>query len=67
MLMNGSDRKKMVTYSPQTGNPMMAITLGSRTGVAHLPFFGVVRWPWLNRKAKAEQMLVPKFRKTFEL
>lgn len=67
LLTNENARKRMTTYRPQTGNPMMAITLGSRTGVAHLPFFGVVRWPWLNRKAKAEQMLVPRFRKAFEL
>jgi apoptosis-inducing factor 2 len=52
-----------LTYKPQTGNPTMVVTLGSRAGVAHLPLFGVVRWPWLIRKAKAEQMLVPMYRK----
>lgn len=50
-------------YKPQTGNPLMGVTLGSRMGVAHLPPFGVIRWPWLIRKAKAEKMLVPRYRK----
>jgi apoptosis-inducing factor 2 len=52
-----------LTYKPQTGNPTMVITLGSRTGVGHLHPFGVIRWPWFIRKAKAEHMLVPKYRK----
>jgi NADH dehydrogenase FAD-containing subunit len=51
------------SYKAQTGNPLMAVTLGSRMGVAHLPLFGVVRSPWLIRKAKAEHMLVPRYRK----
>lgn len=50
-------------YSPQTDKPTMVVTLGSRAGVAHLPPLGVIRWSWLIRKAKAEQMLVPMYRK----
>jgi NADH dehydrogenase FAD-containing subunit len=57
---------KMKTYVAQTGNPMMAITLGSRAGVARLPRpVGVVRADWFNRNVKASHMLVPKYRKVF--
>lgn len=42
---------------------MMAVTLGSRAGVLHLPVVGVVRAPYINRIAKAGHMLVPKFRR----
>jgi apoptosis-inducing factor 2 len=41
----------------------MVVTLGSRAGVAHLRPVGVIRWPWLIRKVKAERMLVPMYRK----
>ncbi len=50
-------------YKPRTGDPTMVVTLGSRTGVAHLSPFGIIRCPWVIRKAKAERMLVPMFRK----
>jgi NADH dehydrogenase FAD-containing subunit len=50
-------------HKPQTGNPMMAVSIGRHTGVLHLPVLGVVRSAWMNRKAKAEHMLVPKYRK----
>ena len=50
-------------HKPQTGNPMMAISIGRHTGVLHLPVLGVVRSPWFNRLAKAAHMLVPKYRK----
>jgi apoptosis-inducing factor 2 len=50
-------------HKPQTGNPMMAISIGRHTGVLHLPVLGVVRAPWMNRLAKAGHMLVPKYRK----
>jgi apoptosis-inducing factor 2 len=53
----------LLTYRPQTGNPKMAVTLGSQQGVVHLPFLGVIRSPWLTRKAKAEHMLVPRYRR----
>lgn len=51
------------TYQPQTGNPKMAVTLGSRQGVVHMPPLGVIRSPFLTRKAKAEHMLVPQYRR----
>jgi NADH dehydrogenase FAD-containing subunit len=54
-------------YKPQTGNPKMAVTLGSRQGVVHLPPFGVIRSPLLTRKAKAEHMLVPKYRRILKI
>lgn len=57
----------LVAHAAQTGNPLMVVTLGSRQGVAHLPFLGVVRWPWLTRKAKAADMLVPRYRKLLGL
>lgn len=50
-------------YRAKTGNPTMVVTLGSSMGVSHLPLFGVVRSPWMNRKIKAAHMLVPKYRK----
>jgi hypothetical protein len=39
----------------------MLVTLGSQAGVAHLPLFGETTWPWLIRKAKARDMLVPMY------
>lgn len=58
---NGARRLKK--YKPQTGNPKMAVTLGSRHGVVHLPGVGVVRWPAFARMAKSGHMLVPQYRK----
>jgi apoptosis-inducing factor 2 len=57
------DAPNLKIHKPQTGNPMMAITLGSRNGVLHLPVVGVVRSSTFARIAKAGHMLVPKFRK----
>ncbi|RJF89313.1 FAD-dependent oxidoreductase [Oleomonas cavernae] len=54
---------RLKAHKPQTGNPMMAVTLGSRNGVLHLPVIGVVRSPFVARVAKSSHMLVPKFRK----
>ncbi len=62
-LLQVSPSASMTSYVPQTDNPLMAVTLGSRTGVSHLPLLGVVRSAWLNRKVKAERMLVPQYRK----
>jgi apoptosis-inducing factor 2 len=62
-LLQASPSSSMKSYVPQTDNPLMAVTLGSRTGVLHLPFLGVVRSAWLNRKVKAARMLVPQYRK----
>jgi NADH dehydrogenase FAD-containing subunit len=56
-----------LSYKPRTGDPTMLVTLGSRTGVAHLPLFGHTRWSWLIRKVKAEHMLVPNYAKIFAL
>ncbi|WP_095204831.1 NAD(P)/FAD-dependent oxidoreductase [Mesorhizobium carmichaelinearum] len=56
-----------LSYKPRTGDPTMVVTLGSRTGVAHLPLFGHTRWSWLVRKVKAEHMLVPNYAKIFSL
>jgi NADH dehydrogenase FAD-containing subunit len=55
------------TYKAKTGNPMMAISLGSRAGVAFIPPIGTVRSAWLNRKVKSETMLVPMYRKELGL
>jgi NADH dehydrogenase FAD-containing subunit len=55
------------SYTPKTGNQTMAITLGCRGGVLHLPPVGVVRNQWLNRKLKADHMLVPIVRKSLGL
>ncbi len=52
-----------VAHHAETGNPAMAVTLGSREGVTHMPGLGVLRAPWINRLAKAGHMLVPKYRK----
>jgi apoptosis-inducing factor 2 len=65
LLAGNASGKTLKAYKPATGDPMMAVTLGSRTGVSHLPLFGVVRAAWVNRKLKAEHMLVPAFRKIF--
>jgi NADH dehydrogenase FAD-containing subunit len=55
------------TYKAKTGNPMMAVSLGSRAGVAFIPPIGAIRSAWLNRKVKAETMLVPMYRKELGL
>jgi NADH dehydrogenase FAD-containing subunit len=55
------------TYKAKTGNPMMAISLGSRAGVACIPPIGTIRSAWLNRKVKSETMLVPMYRKELGL
>ena len=56
-VLRGRDQaSSLLRYRPQTGNPMMAVTLGSRQGVVHLPIFGVIRSPLLTRKAKAEHV-----------
>jgi NADH dehydrogenase FAD-containing subunit len=55
------------TYKAKTGNPMMAVSLGSRAGVAFVPPIGAIRSAWLNRKIKAETMLVPMYRKKLGL
>ena len=55
-------------YGPKTGNPMMAVTLGRRGGVTHLPSpIGVVRTPWVDRKLKADHMRVPRVREALGL
>ena len=46
---------------------MMAISLGSRAGVAFVPAMGAIRSAWLNRKVKAKTMLVPMDRKKLGL
>jgi NADH dehydrogenase FAD-containing subunit len=55
------------TYQAKTGNPMMALTLGKRAGVVHLPPLGVFKAKWIARKIKAENMLVPLYRKALGL
>lgn len=50
-------------YKAKTGNPLMAVTLGRRAGVIHLPPFGVITANWFARKVKADAMLVPRYRK----
>src|SRR6201998_3219019 len=44
-LLQVSSSAPMTSYVPQTDNPLMAVTLGSKTGVSHLPLLGVVRSP----------------------
>ncbi|MBN6102318.1 FAD-dependent oxidoreductase [Xanthomonas sp. CFBP 8703] len=63
LLADGKAAPKLKAYKPQTGNPKMAVTLGSRHGVVHLPGVGVVRWPAFVRMAKSGHMLVPQYRK----
>ena len=55
------------TYKAKTGNQMMAVSLGRRAGVAFVPPIGTIRSAWLNRKIKAETMLVPMYRKKLGL
>ena len=62
-----SGRAPTKSYRPRTGDPRMAVTLGSRAGVAHMPGLGVVKASWLVRAAKAAHMLVPRYRKDFGL
>jgi hypothetical protein len=62
-----SGQKLAKTYKAKTGNLMMAITLGSRAGILFAPPIGAIRSTWLNRKVKAEAMLVPKYRKQLGL
>jgi NADH dehydrogenase FAD-containing subunit len=57
------DSGKLKRYRPQTGNPSMVVTMGSRAGVAHLKGIGIVKSGWLVSQVKARHMLVPKFRK----
>ena len=62
-----SQTSSLSIYRPQTDNPKMAVTLGSQQGVMHMPIFGVIRSPLLTRKAKAEHMLVPKYRRLLQV
>lgn len=62
-----SGRTPPKTYKAKTGNLMMAVTLGSRAGVIFAPLVGTLRSSWLIRKAKAETMLVPRYRKQLGL
>lgn len=55
------------TYKAKTNNPMMAITLGRHKGVVYLPIIGMINSPLLTRMAKANHMLVPKYRKELGL
>jgi hypothetical protein len=67
VLQGQRQRSSLAAYRPQTGSPKMAVTLGRRQGVVHLPPFGVIRSPLLTRKAKAEHMLVPKYRRLLKV
>ena len=55
------------TYKAKTGNPMIAVSLGSLSGAAFVPPIGTIRSAWLNRKVKAETMLIPMYRKKLGL
>lgn len=50
-------------YRPQTGNPSMIVTVGSKAGVAHLKGVGTLKSGWLVSLIKSRDMLVPKYRK----
>ncbi|WIE49828.1 FAD-dependent oxidoreductase [Pseudomonas sp. GM17] len=67
LLSGYADHKSLKTHRAQTGNPMMAVTLGSRKGVLHLPLVGVIKCSLITRAAKAGHMLVPKYRKELGL
>lgn len=54
--------RRLKQYRPQTGNPAMVVTMGSKAGVAHLSGVGVVKAGWLVSLFKARHMLVPKYR-----
>ncbi|SEF10087.1 hypothetical protein SAMN05444161_8377 [Rhizobiales bacterium GAS191] len=56
-----------MTYKAKTGDSMMAVSLGSLSGVAFVPPIGTVRSAWLNRKVKPETMLIPMCRKKLGL
>jgi len=62
-----SGRAPSRIYKAKTANLLMAVTLGSRAGVIFAPPVGSLRSSWLIRKAKAETMLVPKYRKQLGL
>lgn len=63
LLAEPASAPKLKAYKPQTGNPNMAVTLGSRNGVVHLSGLGAVHWAPFVRMAKSAHMLVPKTRK----
>lgn len=67
VLAGRTSEKHLKAHKAQTGNPMMAVTLGSQMGVLHLPVLGVVKCPAMTRAAKAGHMLVPKYRKILGL
>lgn len=54
-------------YRPQTNNPSMAVTLGSKAGVLYLQGVGLVTWGWFVSLVKSRHMLVPKYRKALGL
>ncbi|WP_206957759.1 NAD(P)/FAD-dependent oxidoreductase [Trinickia acidisoli] len=62
-LLGEGDRRNMKRYRPQTGNPSMVVTMGSKAGVAHLKGVGIVKAGWFVSMVKARDMLVPKYRK----
>lgn len=58
---------KLISYKPKTGNPMMAVTIGSRHGVVYLPVIGLITCPLFTKAAKSGHMLVPKYRRALGL
>lgn len=63
ILLDKTTDKFLKDYKAQTNNPQMAVTLGSKQGVVHLPVIGLITNPLMTRQAKAAHMLVPKYRK----
>lgn len=62
-LMEDGHGRNVKRYRPQTGNPSMIVTIGSKAGVAHLKGVGIVKAGWFVSMVKARHMLVPKYRK----
>ena len=66
-LAGGTDGGSFRKYRPQTDNPSMVVTLGSRAGVAQLKGLGLVKAGWFVSMVKARHMLVPKYRRVLGL
>ena len=67
VLAGHTEDQHLKTYKAQTGNPKMAVTLGTQQGVLYLPVIGVITCPALTSIAKSSHMLVPKFRKALDV
>lgn len=63
----GTTADALDVYQSHPGDTRIGLTLGKDHGVLQIPYIGTVSWGWLVQKAKSRTMMVPKFRKEFNI